>query len=980
MNLERLSWRGWAASLLLPSLILLFPTLLSAQATVTGTVQDEQGAALVGAQVTIEDQNLGAVTDAQGRYTITDVSTGEIMMTAIYLGFREMKRRVRITSGENVVDFRLTPSPVELDAIVVTGTAGEVHARSLGNAISQIDAGEVLEKSPVVNMAELLQGRTSGAVVLPSSGTAGAGARIRLRGFGSISTSNEPLIYIDGVRVDNDATAGGVDAGGQLPSRFDDLVPEEIESIEIIKGPAAATLYGTEAANGVIQIITKKGRSGDTRWNLRLTGGASTLENQDFPTNFAAIAPDAPLPDGPGVFEVKTLESGARLIGQNPLDEVIDTGYLQDYVLSVNGGLESFTYFLSGNFKRDEGPIPLNEAERIGGRANFRWSADLWDLSVSSSYANNDILLPQNDNNIFGFWGNLLLARPDFIGDRILGVTTKFGEPFTAFQTIAQLETQFTNDRFTGSATANFDPFDWWENRAVFGVDLNAEENFQFFPFEAPTAFFPTGQKENHRQTVFNVSFDYNGTVSFDITEDLTSRSSFGTQIFNENTDIVEAQGEDFPAPGVSTVSAAAITEGFESRTETTTVGLYVQEQIAWQNKLFLTGAVRFDDNSAFGEDFDFETYPKASVSYVISDERWWSGPLDLVNTLKLRSAYGFAGKQPAAFAAERTFTPVAIRGGSATITPAALGDPDLGPERSRELEIGFDAGIWSERIGLAVTYYDKTTDDALIPVTVPPSRGFRQNQLRNVGEIENKGWEISADALVVDTDPVDWAFDVNFTTNDNEVTDLGGEEQLTFGFADATNIIKEGFPVDGLWGRRPTIGPDGEVELTDEKVFQGRSTPEFFGSFGNTITLWDDLQIYALFDWKSDVVIENNNDWFRWAFASSRFRWDPELSDDPRNKTLRALVINGEPLIEDSEFLRFRELSVAWTLPFDWTRKLGARRASVTVAGRNLGLWTDYPGIDPEVNGFGAANIANTDFLTVPPSRRFQATINLTY
>jgi len=561
-------------ALLLPTLLLALPTILLAQSTVRGTVSEADGDPIVGGQVSISGTDMGAVTDVNGEYQIGGVPTGRQEFRVPFLGFRDEHRAVTINAGTNVINFVMYSAPIEQEAIIVTGTAGAVSRRSIGNAVTKIDTAEVLEKAPITNMADLLTARSPGAFVTTAAGTPGAGSSIRLRGIASITQSNEPLIYVDGVRIDNDAGAAlTFTVGGQSPSRINDIDPEDVESIEIIKGPAAATLYGTEAAAGVIQIITKKGRSGDTRWNLRATLGRTDLDNIDFQDNFGTVATMDAVPvcraakigdveiteSNCGLRVVRPLSNGRVLIAQNPLETIARDGSIQDYNFSVSGGREDFTFYASGNIQAEGGILPANWTEKYGGRANFQWNqSEKFDLAISTGYTNNQIRLPNSDNNIFGYFGNGLLANPANIRATGAGVFA-FGEPFTPLERVARLDSRFTNDRFTGSVTANFTPFSWLQNRATFGLDLNAEESLQFAPHGALANLNALGQKSADRQTVFNVSFDYNGTVTWDATEDVRLNTSVGTQVYNENTDTVTAFGRDFPGPGVSTVDLSFV-------------------------------------------------------------------------------------------------------------------------------------------------------------------------------------------------------------------------------------------------------------------------------------------------------------------------------------------------------------------------------------------------------------------------------------
>jgi hypothetical protein len=454
-----------------------------------------------------------------------------------------------------------------------------------------------------------------------------------------------------------------------------------------------------------------------------------------------------------------------------------------------------------------------------------------------------------------------------------------------------------------------------------------------------------------------------------------------GTQVTNKNEDQVGAFGRDFPGPGVSTVSAAGTRLATEIREEETSVGVYVQEQLGWKNRLFLTGAVRFDDHSSFGDEFDFETYPKASVAWVISEEPWFQLPL--LNTLKLRGAYGFAGRQPEVFSEFREFSPVSIRSGVPAVTPSQIGNPNLGPERSRELEIGFDANVWNDRIGIEVTRYDKTTEDALIERPNTPSLGFPGSQLFNLGEIENQGWELGINGLIVDTEIVDYEVGLTFATNENEVIELGeGVEPFpTPGSFDQR--IVEGFPVQSYFDFKITgRNEDGTPIFSEEQEFLGRVDPGNWGSLSSTLTLWDDLRVYGLLDWKRDFKVNNNTEAFRWQFLSARERWDPDLqdTDEFRDKTRSIAIGSASPFVEDGDFFKLREISVSYTLPPSLAQMLRVGRAVVTGSGRNLKTWTDYSGVDPEVNVFGAANIVSSDFLSVPPARRFLLTLDLSW
>ncbi|MDX1745974.1 MAG: TonB-dependent receptor, partial [Halobacteriales archaeon] len=582
-----------------------------------------------------------------------------------------------------------------------------------------------------------------------------------------------PLVYIDGVRVNNRMESGGRDV-----SRIDDLDPAMIESMEVIKGPAAATLYGTEAANGVINIRTKAGAVGTAQWNFTMRQGAQWFRDPagHTPTNWGVN----PL--------TNNIESLNILESQAESDLMFRNGHTQYYAADVSGGTDAFQYFVSGSIDDSEGVTLNSWAKKYNGRINVRAQPnDELTLSANTGISLTRLRLPSDYP-----YEEAVYADPTSLDDARRGYKRATPE--------SRIEKDYDRhnaNRFTGGLTATHTPFDWFTHRLTFGLDVtDQEESFLDRFLSAESAqFYSTntalGGKSINREAVLYTTFDYAATGTRQLTERLSSSTSAGFQVYTKRIENVFAEGDRFPALGLSSVSAAGLRSGSDNLIENNTVGVYLQQQFGWQDRLFITAAIRADDNSSFGEDFDLVYYPKVSGSWVVSEEDFWG--LDFINSFRLRAAYGESGQQPDAFDALRSFTTRASPSGQATVTPDSPGNSELGPERGVEIEAGFDASLFDGRLSVDFTYYDQTTKDAIVGRNVPPSTGFTDQKFVNIGEINNRGIELGLNARVLETDPLDWDLNVTASTNRNRVVDLGLDGFLQLGW---TTRHAEGFPV----------------------------------------------------------------------------------------------------------------------------------------------------------------------------------------
>jgi TonB-linked SusC/RagA family outer membrane protein len=972
--------RGRPASLLgaLVLAAITGPAARAQEGVVAGSVVAEASQTpLPAVQIIVQGETgKGAMTDASGRFRISGLTGTQVTLTARLIGYRPVTQTVPV--GTTDVRFALAERPVELDQVVVTGTAGGQQQRALGNSVARINAAEAVATAPIPNVQNLINGRAPGVVVMPGTGMIGSGSKIRIRGMSTFSLSADPLIYVDGVRVDNETGSGlAVQAfGSGVVSRLNDFDPEEIESIEILKGPAAATLYGTEAARGVINIITKKGTAEGTRYSFTVRQGANWFMDPEHrvPTNYWR--------DPTGVIQSVNVIRTEDARGT----PVFRTGQLTDYSGNVRGGAGPFHYFASAGLSSDEGAEPNNFRRQFNARTNLQITpSSMLDLQSSVGYIDSHTALSCEAGCGGATWG-AWFSNPRNLASNChffpnADSTCGWARGFQSSPPEADRQMRDWQDinRFTGSFTIRFHPFAWMTHRLVLGTDFTQEKNEELLPYLTNDTLryfwgqFADGWKyQNRREIVFN-TYDYNGTIQLDVTSRLNSATTVGVQYYTKHFSGITAEGDFFPAPGLETISSAATKPvASDGYLDNNTLGFYAQQQFGWQDRLFVTGAVRVDNNSAFGADIKWVTYPKASLSWVVNEEPFFRahGPA-FINTLKLRAAYGESGQQPDVFTALRTFTPVPGPNGTPALTPGLLGNPSLGPERGKELELGFEAGLWNDRVGVDFTFYNTHTKDAILLRGVAPSTGFGGgSQYVNAGEILNRGVEALVKAQLVSGRDYGWDVSLNLSHNTGKVLRLSGTDtmvvqgsiQQRIGYApwswfrervvsaelDSTGRAINVMCDDGKGGSMPCFDRNGRVIAP--RVYLGRAVPALEGSFSSNVRFLWRFRLSTMIDFKSGYKKWDNNLRARCqVFRTCLENIEPEKYD-PRiiaqmqsNGTLVDFVIN------DAAFAKLREISLSYDVPEALAARLGARSLSLSAAARNLHTWTRYTGVDPE-------------------------------
>lgn len=1008
------------------------PAVAQAQtATITGQVTDAgTNQPLAEAQIFVAGTPRGSRTGADGRFRIAGVPEGMVQVRAIRLGYGAQSRTLNLAAAQAVtVDFALAASATTLDEIVVTATGASELRRESGVTVGRIETSKVpLAATPT--LSNVLNARSPGLSVTQSGGTTGTSSRIRIRGSNSINLTNEPLLIVDGVRVNNSSTSFSVGLGGQTISRFDDINPEEIESVEVVKGPAAASLYGTAAANGVIVVRTKRGGSGPPRWNAYAETG-SVKDYIDYPANFRQIGRS---PTGARVTSC-TIDAQARgactpyadsLLSFNPIEAVspFRNGFRNSVGANVGGGTDVATYFFSAEQDNEQGVYEASRLKRINLRANVNARlASRADLQASVGYFSSRSQFPFNDNTAFGAISAGLLgkafdcSRETFKQQTLCGVDSLSRGYFTANVGPADyfvIQSKQANERFTGGLNANWQLLSWLQAIGQAGMDIVQRHDHQLTPANR-VAFSPTtleGSRFSNR--VYLPTYNTSGSLvaTYRVTSSLQSTTSAGGQYTREDFRSTSGFGAKI-LPGTGSLDGTSARFAVdEDNQQVVTLGLYAQQKFGWRDRLFLNAALRGDQGSTFGAEFGKIYYPSISISHVLSEETWFPrfGALD---QFRWRIATGRSGQRPSFRQAETFFSPVSVNVSnieSPAITLGGTGNAILKPEKTDELEGGFDLTAFGSRLALEFTAYRKVTDDALINRRLAPSLGATLTRVENLGQVRNSGVEglLTLVPLSLRREALRWESSISASHNKNKLVRLGeGITPVIFGFS-SVQQFRGGFPAggffqrtftysdingDGLIGRVncPTVagvanpqvpgGPACEITLSDSVEYLGTPIAPTQIAFNNTISLGRIVRVSALLDMRKGVKQFNSTREFRCSqFLNCADIQDRNTPLDEQATAVARLMGTAAGYIEDADFVKLREVALTLSLPKSLAASLRSEALSLTFAGRNLKTWTNYSGFDPEVNSNSGANFTTSDFLAQPPVRAFTVRLNANF
>jgi TonB-linked SusC/RagA family outer membrane protein len=1063
----------------------LLPLLATAQSKYTfkGTIKDAStGEGLIGATVNIGGTFQGAVADENGMYDLSGaIKPGRYSLIFNYVGYTAKVVAVEVTDagGAQTIDAELGTDAMNLDQVVVTGSTLSSTRRQLGNAITTVD-GAALAKSGTGNALAALQGRVAGARITQTSGDPAGGININLRGINSLSGGSDPLYVIDGVISSNDATAvsqTGIDAGAGVigTNRMADINPNDIANISVLNGAAAAAIYGSRAANGVVIITTKRGEAGKPK----ITVGTSVSMNQlrkrvyitKYGKQFGYIGQEATdktpatlgkglsmignaaateITANPGVgLKVDTLtRNNAKAFLYSNLvdvtrydyqDQIFQDGMGTDNFINISGGTEKTKYFMGASYMKNEGIIRNTDFNRIGLRLNVdqvlsSWASLSLGLNYTNSYANelpngNVFYSPINGMTITG---NVFdITKTDANGN-YKGVEVNRINPMSALETFKL--NQRVNRTINNLKLSIF-PMQGLKFDFIAGVDAFSQYGSMFipvYPYPVPASVKSLGYAASNNNLSLLFNNDINATYEKTF-GNISSTTVVGYNFLFNRSDYTSSSGENL-LPGFTSVSGAATRATNYSLDRSWVRGYFAQQTFGYNNNLFLTIAGRIDGSSKFSKENNQQFYPKASLSYILSD--LWKGQSieKTLSSVKLRASYGEAGGLAAIGSYDRFYQ----YGSQAylnktTITPnARLANPNVRPERTREIEGGLDLGFFNNRVMLNATYYNQDVFDLLVERLLAASEGGT-SIVDNVGQINNKGIELSLNADVYKTKD----FNVNlfgiFNNNKNIVVKTGNSANPTAyanqsitvaNSAGAPVYIVEGQPMGVFYGTFLARNADGTEKLNKYKVPQtdkgtvtkikkgetipaggwvigddlyvprrdasgqvietdaqlrkiiGNPNPDYTLSFGTGIT-WKNLTVGVMLDGVYGNQVFNADRRTRQGVGIGDLA-EKELKGEVQRGWIHGLYLAEDFRIDDGSFTKLREASLSYRIP-----KLGKtfNDITVTLVGRNLYSWDNYNGYDPETNaGGGSDRLRGIDFGNIPVPRTYQFSVRASF
>jgi TonB-linked SusC/RagA family outer membrane protein len=1007
--------------------------------TVYGRILDSATARpLTGAVVTVRGTALKFVSTDSGYFVLQHVPVGIVTIEVRMLAYAQSQREVPLADSQTVrVDFALRMGMTRLQEVVTTAT-GQHRRLELGNDITVINADSIVRNEPISNVTQLLEARVPGLIVQHTTGAPGDPSRLRLRGAASAYRSNDPIVVVDGVRVyaaQSDARSsnlaspvnGTVPVAAPAPSPLDQIDPNSIETIEVLKGPSAATLYGADAANGVIVITTKKGHAGPPRWTMSAERGLTYMPGQypeqyfrwghNLTDNASRYCPIIDLTcTGDSVVRFQTLN--------DPDLTVLGHGNSTGLTIGVSGGSTALQYSITGSASDQLGLLMLPEFAAARFQATQGTEPPDWmlrpqnyktysgssrvtaqlgsstDLSLTTQLSRGEQQRSSLENQL----GTLMYTYVDPATNSYL---TSSGGGFTpATQLLSNFYQRSTDvaTTFTNAVNANWRPTGWFTGSADAGVQVISRDD----EAELPRGYSPSTDSVG----LFNQGFgnslvgtlDARGTLSAPPFWGATIRTSVGANFTSTRTKDLVFDGQDIPVGAISPTEAISRATT-ENQSLANTFGWYVEPTL-YTKRLFISTGLRLDGGNTYGSRVSLAAFPKVSASYLLSEESFFPWK-SVFNLLRLRLAYGHAGVQPGPtdrlrLYDQRTRVPLDSQSVDAT-TLRSLGNVDIKPERSTELEGGFDTDLAGDRLSLGVTGYRKTREDALMALPLPPSvYGEGASILKNIGVVRNTGVEASLGMEFVRNSLVTWSAQLQISHDHNTVISLGpGVAPFNVPSGGVLTRIQAGYPLFGIWAR-PIIGysdanhngvlEPGEIQVGDSAEYMGAPTPNYEASLHTGVALFGGaVRVDAGFDYQSGLTQINANalDHQSATRALNDSTGPPgELagtivlmpSTYLPSVTGAALGTTAYGIIQKVSTLRFNSLSIAYAVPSAVARRFsGASAMTVALQGTNLGLFTNYRGKDPSVNAYPGGNgVIDTGQLAAP--RTWQVRVSLQY
>lgn len=985
------------------------------QTKITGKVSSEEGETLPGVSVVVKGTTQGTVTDIDGSYSISVPSDASTLV----FSFVGMNTQEVSINGKSVIDVQMSADIKQLSEVVIVGY-GTQKKKDITSAVSTIDTDEIQNVPASYSFDGAIQGKTAGLNVSSSSATPGSAINVNIRGVTSINASSQPLYVVDGVPIvtgNNSALNSNIQPINPLA----DINPNDIESISVLKDASAAAIYGSRGANGVIIITTKRGTAGKTKFNIGYYTGISEISNTPELMNsqeWISFMNAAAEYDGLGEnYWNSSLgdPSDESIPTYNAYDYIFRTGVTHNADVSVQGGNDNTKFYISGNYFNQEGIQIGQNFERISGRINLDHSASSklgLGTSILVSRTNHQRTVNENDE-----YGVVINAQAWDPTAPLTQDDGSYTDPFKhygwwALENPLFIAEQYINTSATSRAlTSVFATYDFTDKlsfKTTWSVDYNSLTD---------ESFIPAGGKESDvgngiYGTYEELAWLNENTLTYNLQLNDNHQFNFlaGFTMQESRQDFSTITGTGFPSNDVIKISTAANSTGSSNSSSFGFLSYLGRVNYSFKGKYLANFTVRSDGSSRFGTNSRYGTFPSGSVGWVISEESFLSSSPVLSN-LKLRASYGTIGNAGIGnFTWRGAYSLGASYNGSGGTSPSILENPDLSWEKTTQLNIGIDVGLFEERISLTADYFTKNTTDLLLEKDVPGTTGFKTTQ-SNFGEIENKGFEVSLNATVLRKQDFEWSTNINFSHIENEVVDVLNDGQIV----SRNFVILEGEALSQLYlikflGVDPFTGDavfedinsDGIINLDDRQPV-GSGIPNYFGGFSNTFRYKGlSLDVFFQFSGGNKIYNQSRHAYENYGSLQSGipygnqsknsldyWKQPGDITDIPRP----SLAGPGDPdaqwqrfstqYLEDGDFVRLKNVKLAYNIPSSLIEKWGLSSVQVYAQGRNLITWTNYLGFDPEVstNTSGTEelnSLQGEDFGTLGQARTYSFGINI--
>ncbi|WP_132052135.1 SusC/RagA family TonB-linked outer membrane protein [Pseudocnuella soli] len=1032
---------------LLLAMLLLAVQVLWAQVPVTGRVTDERtGSPIVGATVSVKGGSTNAVTGPDGSFTINAPQNATLVIS--YVGFRT----IEVAASASPITASLAAGETSLDEVVVVGYGTKIK-RDVTGAIAKVGSAE-LANTPVTSFETALQGRAAGVQVTQQNGKLGQGINIRIRGASSVTGGNEPLYVVDGIPV----VTLNLSSNGAPTNPLAELNTNDIESIEILKDASSAAIYGSRASNGVVLITTKRGKTGRSRVDFGFyTGMQKPTRKMEFLNAEDYVKLMYQAAEGAGRYDfrydisgysseqeaiadnIDFLESRLRRysagnddyktykVNTNWQDQAFQDAPISQYDLSFSGGNERTTFYMGGQYLDQTGILLGNSYKKYNGRLNLDHKFNNWlNLGMNLNFARSLNDRVSNDNAFSNPLQIVALSPITPLIDPRTGLISGASDPTRAtnpggpntnypvyYNPILNYADAYLNttvNRTLGNLFGQAQLFKNLTFRSELGMDqMNQNEDGYYGPLTERNSGYPKGGGLASSDQILNITTNnfFRYATSFAERHDIDGVVGMSYQ--NQRIYSIYAEAEAFPSSAYKKLASAATkADASSSESQFSFLSYFARANYKFNDKYLLTLSGRFDASSRFGANNRWGFFPAASAGWIVSEEDFLKNS-NAISFLKLKASYGLTGNAEIGnFASLGLFSGDAPYNGVPGQHPSQLANPDLKWETSTSGDVGFEIGFLKNRISAEVDLYMKKTKDLLLNVEVPGTSGFA-SQLRNIGNMENKGIEISINSDNIATRNFRWTTNVNFSLNRNKITNLAGQE-IGIG---RQNRAREGQPLGVFVARefagadvqtgdalyiKNTVGPDGKLDRSTtadyneaKEVVIGNPNPDFIYGIRNTVNFKGfDLELML----QGVYGNENYAGGGQYMSASASNGFDNQTRDQlaawkapgdvTRIPEARLFFPNGtDPssrFVSDGSFLRVKTLMLGYSLPKSVIGRIGLDRARVYVRGQNLFTFTNYNGWDPEVNAdYQASNInQGVDFYSAPQIRAIVFGVNV--